>query len=383
MRLIENNQEIAGFCASLTGEDFVTVDTEFLREKTYYPILCLVQIASSKEAVAIDPLAPGADLQPVFDVMADTSIIKVFHSARQDLEIFLNLTNTLPAPLFDSQVAAMVCGFGESVGYEALVNNLLSEQVDKSSRYTDWSRRPLTDQQIDYAISDVTHLRVIYEIFRDRLAESGRSSWLEEEMSILSSVDTYRPDPMDAWKKLKPRSNKPKFLLALQAVAAWRELEARKRDTTKNRLMRDDTLTELAATLPTSFEQLTKVRGLNSSIVKRDQGAEFLKVIRDAARKNPDEAPSLPKKPDNKDRNDSLMELLKVLLKAKADSHKVASKLIANSKDLEKMASGQREGLSFTEGWRRQVFGEDALALCEGKTALTVNGDKIVIIPLP
>jgi len=382
MRLINNNQELQAFCATLSEEDFITVDTEFLREKTYYPELCLIQIASSTEAVAIDPLASGIDLTPVFDVMADQSVLKVFHSARQDLEIFLNLTNQIPAPLFDSQVAAMVCGFGDSVGYEALVNVLLSEAVDKSSRYTDWSRRPLTVQQLSYAISDVTHLREIYLIFKAQLEESGREAWLEEEMTILTSVETYRSDPMEAWRKLKPRSYKPRFILTLQAVAAWREEEARRRNSTKNRLMRDDTITEIAATIPKSFEQLTKARGLNSSIFKKDQGRSFLAMVHEAANQDPKLAPEQPRKPDNRDRNDALLELLRVLLKAKIDQHKVAGKLIASSKDLEKMALGQLDGLAFLEGWRRDVFGEEALALADGKTALTIKKGKIAIIPL-
>ena len=382
MRLINNNHELQAFCATLSDEDFITVDTEFLREKTYYPELCLIQIASTNEAVAIDPLANGIDLTPVFEVMADQSILKVFHSARQDLEIFLHLTNEIPAPLFDSQVAAMVCGFGDSVGYEALVNVLLSKTVDKSSRYTDWSRRPLTDQQLAYAISDVTHLRDIYLIFKEQLEANNREVWLEEEMTILTSVSTYRSDPNEAWRKLKPRSYKPKFLLALQAVAAWRDEEARRRNSTKNRLMRDDTITEIAATLPKTFEHLTKARGLNSSIFKKDQGKAFLDMLHKAANQDPETAPVQPKKPDNRDRNDALLELLRVLLKAKIDQHKVAGKLIASSKDLEKMATGKHDGLAFLEGWRREVFGNDALALADGKTALTINQGKIAIIPL-
>ncbi|MBU2091487.1 MAG: ribonuclease D, partial [Alphaproteobacteria bacterium] len=277
--LITDSQVLADFCQALAKAEYVTVDTEFMREKTYYPQLCLVQLAGPDAAAAIDPMAPGMDLAPLFALMADPKVLKVFHAARQDIEIFYFLGNVIPAPLFDTQVAAMVCGFGDSVGYETLAAKLANARIDKSFRFSDWSNRPLSDRQLDYALDDVTHLRVAYEKLAAMLAKNGRAEWLHEEMAVLTSASTYDADPMDSWRRLKPRTNSTKFLAVLREIAAWRELEARKRDLPRNRFLRDEALLEIAAREPKTADELGKVRALSKGFAEGPIGKQLLDAI--------------------------------------------------------------------------------------------------------
>ena len=284
-RMIVDSQDCAEFCERQAKAGFVAVDTEFMRENTYWPKLCLVQVGGPDEAAAIDPLADGMDLAPVFELLADRTVLKVFHSARQDIEIFVNLTGSVPEPLFDTQVAAMVCGFGDSVGYETLVNRLAGKRIDKTSRFTDWSRRPLTDKQLRYALADVIHLRSIYDKLSRQLADSKREHWLAEEIAILVDPDTYRVEPEAAWARIKTRSTDPKFLARLRELAAWREREAQKRDLPRGRLLRDDALLEIAAHSPRTVDELARTRGLSRSMAQGWQGTGLLKAVEDGWRR--------------------------------------------------------------------------------------------------
>jgi len=380
MMLITSTHDLAAFIDRLKGADYVTVDTEFMREKTYWPQLCLVQVAGPEEAAAIDPLAPGIDLAPLIDLLNDPNVLKVFHAARQDVEIFFHMTGRIPAPLFDTQVAAMVCGFGDSVGYETLITKLTPARIDKSSRFTDWSHRPLTDRQLSYALSDVTHLRPAYEKLRKRLSKTGREHWLAEEMGVLTDPATYRLAPEDAWKRLKVRTEKPRFLAILQEVAAWREREAQRKDIPRSRVLRDEALVEIAAHAPTNVEDLGRTRGLGTSLAQGRYGTELLAAVQKALSLPADQLPRPEPRQEPPPGIGPIIELLRVLLKMVCDDNDVASRLVASSADLEAIAADDNADVPAMKGWRREVFGNAALSLKHGKVALAISGKRVKLV---
>lgn len=384
MNLITDQKELEAFCGRLAGCEFLAIDTEFLRERTYWPRLCLVQVAgeTDDQIAAIDALAPGIDLSPLFALLVDERIIKVFHAGRQDLEIFFHLKGIFPRPFFDTQIAAMVCGFGDSVSYEVLANKLAGAQIDKTSRFTDWSARPLTDRQIDYALSDVTHLRVIYRKLRDRLEKTDRTGWLEEEEATLLNPDTYRVDPDEAWRRLKIRTHKPRFLSVLKEVAAWRERSAQSRDVPRNRVIRDEAIVEIAAHAPTSAKALSRTRGLSEGLANGRVGQEIMDAVRRGLDIPAEDAPTLPPRPDIPRGIGPVVDLLRVVLKMKCDEHDVAQKLVANASDLERLAADDEADIPALHGWRREVFGETALAVKHGKLALTLQNRRLALMPL-
>lgn len=384
MEPIADSPSLAALCDRLRQSAFITVDTEFVREKTYYPQLCLVQVAGADEARAIDALAPDIDLTPLFDLMADPKVLKVFHAARQDIEIFLNLSGQVPAPLFDTQVAAMVCGFGDSVGYETLATQLARARIDKSMRFTDWTQRPLSERQLHYALADVTHLRIAYEKLRKKLDKNGRLPWLEEEMAELTDAATYQVAPEDMWKRLKPRSSSPKFLAVLREVAAWREREARERDLPRQRVIRDETITEIAAHHPTTVAELARVRGLGKNQIEGRMGAAIMEVVGRALALPEDQCPQPLDKTDLPKGIGPVVDLLKVLLKLKCDEHDVAQKLLANTSDLEAIAADDQADVAALHGWRRELFGADALKLKHGRIALGLapDGKRLRMLPV-
>jgi ribonuclease D len=383
MLLIADSAQLAEFCARVSKADFITVDTEFMRERTYWPQLCLVQVAGPDGVAAIDPLAEGIDLQPLLDLLYDQRILKVFHAARQDIEIFFHMTGRIPAPLFDTQVAAMVCGYGDSVSYETLAAQLAGARIDKSVRFTDWSARPLTERQVSYALADVTHLRKVYAGLANRLMTSGRAHWLQEEMATLLEPGTYRLNPSEAWRRLKPRAgSRPRLLAILREVAAWREREAQRRDIPRNRVIRDETIMDIAAHAPGTVEDIARLRGLSKSLAEGRMGQEILAAVAKGAATPESEAPSLPPAVEMPGGLGPVVELLKVLLKMKCERQQVAQKLVATSADLERIAADDNADVAAMHGWRREVFGEDALALKHGRLALTMKGKRIVIMPL-
>ncbi len=382
MTVIDNNRDLAQVCRQFEQADFITVDTEFMRERTYWPRLCLIQLADPHTAVAVDPLAEGIDLTPVFDLMANPDILKVFHAARQDIEIFHHLSGKIPAPLFDSQVAAMVCGFGDSVGYDTLASKLARIRIDKSSRFTDWARRPLSDRQIHYALGDVTHLRVIYEKLADRLKKTGRASWLEEEMARLTDPAIYTLHPEDAWKRIKIRSAKPRMLAILKEVTAWREKQAQSRDLPRNRVLRDEALLEIAADPPSKVKELERIRGLSSGFAASAAAQSLMEAITRGIALPDHELPSVIKSKPLPKGAGALIDLLRVLLKARCDSNDVAQKLLANGSDLERIATENNPEIPALSGWRREIFGNDALALKRGELAISARGGQIELIAL-
>ncbi|MBT5459271.1 MAG: ribonuclease D [Rhodospirillaceae bacterium] len=383
MSLITDNGALTEFCARLSKNEFITVDTEFLRDRTYWPKLCLVQLGGSDEAAAIDTLAEGLDLTPLLDLMRNRDVLKVFHAGRQDFEIFFRLMGELPAPVFDTQVSAMVCGFGDSVGYETLVTQLARKRIDKTMRFTDWGRRPLSEKQLTYALGDVTHLRVVYEKLRDKLENNGRTAWVSEEMATLTDPGIYQVDPREIWKRLKVRTTKPRFLAILREVAAWREEEAQRRDVPRNRVLRDDSLSELAAHAPASKEDLKSLRGLHGGQSGGASGEAILAAIARGVAVPKADCPEPRKQRAQGAKTGPSVELLKVLLKFKCESHGVAQKLIANSEDIESIAADDGADVPALHGWRREIFGEDALALKQGRLALTTMGSKVQVVPLP
>ncbi|MBF0373283.1 MAG: ribonuclease D [Alphaproteobacteria bacterium] len=384
MTLITDSAELAALCTRLSTASFITVDTEFMREKTYWPQLCLVQVAGPDEAVAVDPLAEGMDLAPLFELLANPAVLKVFHAARQDIEIFHHLSGKIPAPLFDTQVAAMVCGFGDAVGYETLAAQLARARIDKSLRFTDWMQRPLTDRQLHYALSDVTHLRVAYEKLRRRLDRNGRLSWLDEEMAQLTDPVTYDGDPEDSWRRLKPRSSSPRFLAILRELAAWREREAREKDLPRQRLVRDEALMEIAASAPTTVDDLARTRGMSRGTAEGRFGQAMLAAVTRAQALPEEQCPTPPERVDLPRGMGPVVDLLKVLLKLKCDEHDVASKLVASSSDIDAIAADDEAPVPALHGWRRQVFGEDALRLKHGRIglALAPDGKRMRLVPL-
>ncbi|MGR3541229.1 MAG: ribonuclease D [Hasllibacter sp.] len=386
MRTITTTADLAAYCEAAAAHPYVAVDTEFLRERTYYAKLCLVQLAMPTEgdtadpdgAVLIDPLAEGLDLAPLWALMADTSVVKVFHAARQDVEIMHHDGGVIPAPLFDTQVAAMVAGFGEQVGYETLVRKIAKAQLDKTSRFTDWSRRPLSDAQKRYAIADVTHLRAIYEHLKAELERTGRAPWVEEEIAVLQDPATYVTEPEDAWRRVKMRSNSPRFMAVAAALAEWREATAQARDVPRNRIIKDDALLEIAGMKPKTAEELGRARLVQREARKPDTAEGILAAVRRGM--EADDAPF--RERGDRDRlqvNPALADLLRVLLKAKAETLGVASKLIATASDLDRIAAGRRDVMAL-RGWRAEAFGADAIRLCEGALALAADGDSVRVI---
>lgn len=385
MKTITTTEALAEYCAEARNHPYVTVDTEFLRERTYYSKLCLVQLAmpdnTDENAVLVDPLADGISLDPLLELFKDTNVVKVFHAARQDLEIFFVESGVFPEPLFDTQVAAMVCGFGEQVGYETLVRKIAKEGLDKTSRFTDWSRRPLTDAQKKYAQADVTHLRVIYEYLAAQLDKTGRDAWVREELRILTNPDTYIVKPDEAWKRVKTRTSSGKFLAVVRELAKFREAYAQERNVPRSRVFKDDALVELASTKPGNMQDLGRSRLLLRDARKGDIANGILAAVKAGVNCPPDKMPKPDTSKDKLQVNPALADLLRVLLKAKTEHVGVASRLIAPAADLDAIAAGMRD-VPALSGWRKEVFGDDALRLCNGEIALAAKGKNVKIIPL-
>ncbi|MDA0782143.1 MAG: ribonuclease D [Rickettsiales bacterium] len=375
MKLVTDTNELKELCKELSNNEYITVDTEFLRERTYYPKLCLVQVASDDIDFAIDPLSENMDLSPLFEIFCNKSILKVFHSARQDIEIILNLSGKIPEPLFDTQVAAMVCGFGASVSYATLVSELAKANTDKSSRFTDWSRRPLTDKQLQYALSDVTHLRTIYQKLKIQLESSGRAKWLEEEMETLTNPNTYSTSPEYAWKKLKPRGTSRRFLGVLKELAAWREIKAMELDKPRGHIVKDQSLLEIAAVCPKDTVQLTKIRSVGN--LKKSHEMEIIEAIERGNNIPEADLPKLSKLKSSQKADGSTIELLKVLLKAQCEKFHVAEKIVATTDDLKEIATDNELPALLSKGWRYEVFGKYALSLKNGESYLNIKDGKI------
>lgn len=382
MQIVTTTEELTRLTKALAKDPYITIDTEFIRDNSYWPRLCLVQVAGTEEQAIIDPLAKEIDLKPLFKLMTNEKVLKVFHAARQDLEIFFHLTGSVPHPIFDSQVAAAVCGYGDQVGYETLVRKICDEQLDKSSRFTDWSRRPLTKKQLTYALGDVTHLRKIYEKLDRRLKKANREHWLREEMDTLTDPATYKLEPEDAWKRLKLRTGNRRFIAILREVAAWREREAQSRDIPRNRVMKDDALMEIASHAPESADDLSNLRGVAKGFGKSSGGKSLLKAIKAGMEVDPETVPRPPKREALPNGIGPMVELLKVVLKAQCDEHEVASRMIATVSDLEKIAMDDEADVRALSGWRREVFGEAALQLKRGEIGLAVRGKKVALLPL-
>ena len=385
MITLTTTEGLADYCARARQQPYVAVDTEFLRERTYYSQLCLIQLAypgtAEECAVLVDPLAPGLSLDPLYELFRDTSVVKVFHAARQDLEIFFFEGQVFPLPLFDTQVAAMVCGFGEQVGYETLVKRVARAQLDKSSRFTDWSRRPLTEAQKAYALADVTHLRDIYEYLAAELDSQGRKKWVEEEIAVLTQPETYVVHPEEAWKRVKTRTGSARFLAVVKTLADFRERYAQTRNVPRSRIFKDDALIEIASARPSSFDDLGRLRLLLREARKGEIAEGILAAVRAAETMPADEVPKPDRSRENLAVNPAVADLLRVLLKAKSEEAGVAQKLIATSAELDQIAAGERD-VSALQGWRREVFGRDALRLCEEKIALSAKGNEVRIITL-
>ena len=385
MNIIKTTSELSQFCDYAYNFDYITVDTEFLRERTYYPKLCLIQLAipgdQENSAVLIDPLEGNLDLSPLYKLFLDSDIVKVFHAARQDLEIFFHDKNIIPSPLFDTQLAAMVCGFGEQVGYETLVRSICKVNLDKSSRFTDWSLRPLSNNQQQYALADVTHLRQIYEYLKEQLKRNERETWLEEELNILKNPETYITRPNEAWRRIKSRSNSSKFLGIVARLAEFRETYAQKNNIPRNRVLKDDALMELASLKPKSFDDLSRSRLLLRDARKGKIAKGILDSIKAAEDLKFEEVNYATKVPKSLNVNSALSDMLRVLLKAKSEELGVAAKLIANSSDLDSIASGERT-VPALSGWRHQIFGREALELCDGKVGLVLQGKNITTIKI-
>ena len=380
MTPITTTAELAVFCDKLKGQPFVAVDTEFMRETTYWPKLCLIQAAAGSAEACIDPLAEGMDLEPFLQILRDETILKVFHAARQDVEIFNNL-QAMPRPLFDTQVAGMAAGFGEQIAYDALVRQMLKIELDKSSRFTDWARRPLSDNQLTYALADVTHLAALYPILHDRLATEGRLGWVTDEMANLTDPAIYDVEPENAWKRLRPRKHTAKYMAVYKAVAAWRERTAQARDQPRGRIVKDEAIDEIATQAPTDADQLDRLRSVPKGFSGSRFGPDLLAAIREALKDPEAYAPVVERsRTSASPAAGAVVELLKVLLKARAEEAGVASKLIATVSDLEQIANDDAADTSALKGWRREAFGEDALRLKRGELALVLDGARVRVV---
>jgi ribonuclease D len=383
MRIIENTADLEVLTQELASAPYIALDTEFMRDSTYWPKLCLVQIAGPGVAAIIDPLADGIDLSPLFKLIADTSIVKVLHAGRQDIEIFWHKGRAIPDPLFDTQIVAMVCGFGEAASYETLARKLAHADIDKSARFTDWARRPLTKRQLEYALADVTHLRVVYEKLSAELKRTGREEWVAEEIAALRSEELYVLDPAQAWKRLKPRTANKRFLTILAAVAEWREREAQTRDVPRSRVLKDEVLLELAASPPEDGDGLERVRSVPKGFASSRMGKSLLEALAAAKNNTPPEIPeSLMVRRRHKEPSPAAVDLLKTLLRLKAEDARVAPRLIANADDIERLAAGDDDGVAALTGWRREVFGKDAIALRNGKLSIALENGEAVVVEL-
>jgi ribonuclease D len=377
MELITTTDELAKTCERLARHPFVTIDTEFLRETTYYPLLCVAQLASNDEAVVIDALAPGIDLAPFFELMTNEKVLKVFHAARQDIEIVWHRVQAIPRPIFDTQVAAMVLGHGDSISYDQLVQRITGDTLDKSHRFTDWTRRPLSPAQIKYAVSDVTHLRDVYISLLADLGRRGRTEWMDDEMEILTSPDTYRAEPERAWMRLKTRVRKPKELAVLIEVAAWREREAQTRDVPRSRVLKDDAIGDIAVQAPTTPERLSSLRSLPKGFERSKWGEGIIEAVQRGLARDPKTLPRIDR-PKSAPNGSATVELLKVLLRMTSERHGVAAKVIATVDDLDRIAGDDDADVPALKGWRRELFGEKALDLKHGKLALSIERSRVV-----
>jgi ribonuclease D len=380
--LISDSSTLAAACARFATHSFVTVDTEFLRETTFWPKLCVIQIASEDEAIAIDALAPGIDLSSFFALMRNEAVVKVFHAARQDLEIIWNLDSSVPSPLFDTQVAAMVLGYGDSISYDQLVQRITGVQLDKSSRFTDWSRRPLTEAQAVYAIADVTHLRDVYKRLASELDKRDRTNWVAEEMAVLTSPETYKQDPSRAWERFKNRVKKPKELAVLMTVCAWRETEAQGRNVPRSRVLKDDSLLEVVQTQPRSVEALGNLRAIPKGWERSRDGQSIVEAVQAGLAIDVKTLPPLDRRRVQNASQSATVELLRVLLKLTSEKHHVAAKVIATADDLDAIAENDEADIPALHGWRRELFGEAALALKGGHLGLAMRAGRVVTLPL-
>jgi ribonuclease D len=382
MDLITDTKALAALCKALAHETFVTVDTEFMRETTYWPDLCLIQIAGAEVNGLIDPMAEGIDLKPFFALMNNEKVLKVFHAARQDVEIMVHLAGTVPHPIFDTQIAAMVCGFGDQVSYEAIVRKLAKAQIDKSSRFTDWSRRPLTEKQLTYALSDVTHLRTVYEKLKLELDANGREPWLAQEMAILMAIETYRTEPQDAWKRIKVRLKSKKQLAVLIAVAGWRELEAQEKNVPRSRVIKDDAVAEVATQMPQSKEALGQLRALPRGMSTSRIGDNLIRAVKEGLARDPATLPHTNwGREENSESTQAAAEILKLALKVVCEREGLAPKLVANTSDIEAVAESDDADVPLMHGWRREVFGNLALELKRGKAMIGFRDGRVIISP--
>lgn len=384
MRIVENTADLKALSNELKGMPYIALDTEFMRDSTYWPKLCLLQIAAPGVAAIVDPLADGLDLAPFYALLKSPRIVKVLHAGRQDIEIFWHGGRVIPDPLFDTQIVAMVCGFGEAASYETLARKIAHAEVDKSARFTDWARRPLTKRQLEYALADVTHLCTIYETLSAQIAKSNRESWVAEEIAALKSEELYALDPVHAWKRLKPRTNNKRFLATLAAVAAWREREAQTRDVPRNRVLKDDVLLEIASNPPDGAETLERIRSMPKGFAASRMGKSLLGAIeesKDAAAPDVPEGIHHPRR-RKRDPSPATVDLLKTLLRLRAEDAGVAPRLIANADDIERLAAGEDEGVAALQGWRAEVFGNDAVALRNGTLAIALEDGEAVVVEL-
>jgi ribonuclease D len=383
MRIVETNEALQAFVAELADVPYLALDTEFLRDQTYYPRLCLIQVAAPGVEGIIDPLAPGLDLTPFYDLIRRPGIIKVLHAARQDIEIFFLQGGVLPNPLFDSQIAAMVCGFGDAASYETLARKIARVEIDKSARFTDWSHRPLSKRQLEYALADVTHLRVIYEWMKARLEKTGRQAWVAEEVAALQDPALYKLDPDQAWKRLKPRTTNKRFLAVLAALAAWREREAQARDIPRGRVLKDEALTEIAAHPPETPEGLDRIRAVPKGFANSKLGKGLLEAIQHGlTAPPPQEVVAESRQRRRREPSAAAIDLLKTLLRLRAEAADVAPRLIANAEDIERLAAYEDDGVAALHGWRLEVFGNDAIALRKGDLAIALENGEAVVVEL-
>ena len=381
MELITKTHDLIDACDTLSKAPFLTVDTEFLRETTFWPKLCLIQMAGPEGEFIVDPLSSNLDLEPFWALMSNSGVVKVFHAARQDIEIIHRETSKIPFPLFDSQVAAMVCGFGEQISYMNLVKKITGTSLDKSSRFTDWARRPLSEKQLKYAIGDVTHLRKIYESLMEELSATGRGSWLEEEMAVLTNRETYQIEPENAWKRLKLKVKNRKALAVLMSIAKWREQMAQSQNIPRNRILRDDALYDIANQAPVTVKELGELRSINGGFLRSSRVKSLLEAVREGLERDMQQVPKLPSKKPMSAQALATLELLKVLLKSSSARHRVAPKMIANAEDLEKLARVDMPDIPALKGWRKQLFGDEALRLKRGELALTLSQGEVCVIP--
>jgi ribonuclease D len=381
MDLINTSESLSRLCRNLATERFITVDTEFMRETTYWPDLCLVQVAGDTAQGLIDPMAPGMDLTPFFDLMSDPSVLKVFHAARQDIEIMVHKAGIVPHPVFDTQIAAMVCGFGDQVGYEAIVRRLARAQIDKSSRFTDWSRRPLSDKQLAYALADVTHLRVVYLALKSELDRNGREHWLREEMDILTNPATYRTEPEDAWKRIKLRLRSKRQLGVLMEVAAWREREARDKNVPRSRILKDDAVAEIATQIPQTREALGQLRALPRGIANSRLGEVLLKAVADGLSRDPKSLPQpSEERAEMTEAAQAAAEVLKLALKVVCQKEGIAPRLVASTSDIDALAEREDADINLMKGWRRELFGNVALSIKRGEAVIGFDQGEVRVM---